>query len=489
MEKLSERFRFLFDLSLDSNLALLYPKEVHFGEIRKGAWSVCKKLSNAKVPQGAKVMLLLKKGKEFCIGFFGTLLHGALPVLIDPEDDMLIREYVSKIEFAITTHDLSSNALKLISPEKIITIDEKESETKSELEDRYLGYENPFCVLLTSGSTGKPKEVIKTFGNIFFELEILWNCIHKTTSSDSYLCAVPWIHIYGFLNGFLMPLIYGARVSFPSSFFPAEIEKVLDFATVFVGVPVQYKALIETGSLNAKKLRLALSSGAKLPHKIASKFMESAGIPITDIYGSTEMGGVATRKSPLEESWKPLSGVEWKSGEDGELLVRSPFVAKWCGEKTDIDDSWNCSMTPPSPADRHTTPTTTSFWFPSGDYIETDSEGRFFLKGRKKEIIKVGGRRVSSTEIENAILKTEVVKDVAVIPIWDEKSACEKIGACVVFYEGKGLNENLLKKLLKEYLPIYKIPDRIAIVEKIPRNKTGKVNLNEIEKLLIKEGK
>jgi len=110
----------------------------------------------------------------------------------------------------------------------------------------------------------------------------------------------------------------------------------------------------------------------------------------------------------------------------------------------------------------------------TGDLGVMDDDGYFFIVGRKKEIIKAGGFRVSSKEVEEALLEHADIHEVAVIGVVDELFG-EAIKAFVVPKPGITLYVDALKKHLKMLLPAFKHPRYFEIIESLPRNQSGKI--------------
>ena len=112
------------------------------------------------------------------------------------------------------------------------------------------------------------------------------------------------------------------------------------------------------------------------------------------------------------------------------------------------------------------------------------SDRKFELAGRKSDIIKVGGRRVSAREIEEALHRTGLFSDAAVAPFYSRRTCSEKIGAIVVLREGGDADRRAIRKKCRELLPPFKVPDKIVFVEKIARTLTGKVRHSDIHRLM-----
>jgi acyl-coenzyme A synthetase/AMP-(fatty) acid ligase len=243
-------------------------------------------------------------------------------------------------------------------------------------------------------------------------------------------------------------------------FLPRQIEKHLRRCSVLLGVPVQYRVLLEAADLSGAALRKCFSSGAHLPNDLGRRFYERTGTAITEIYGSTEMGGFAWRRSPLETGWTPFPGMAWKVGEEDELLVKSPLMHASALKESSAGGGW----------------------YPSGDCVKVLEDGTFLLEGRRGNIIKVAGRRVSVKEVEEGLFATGMVEDAAVHPFYDEKAGCDKIGAVVVLRKEVRGGRRALRKKCAGSMAAHKVPDRIVLADRIPRTQAGKIRLRDLKR-------
>ena len=465
---INKLFSFLFDDSKDDTPALVHPEEVTYGKLKQAAWSTAAGL-RARDPGRGVILPVLGRGLNFCAGYFGSILARKVPLLMETSDDVDLEKAAGRADLVLADEACVQRVQSIFPQDKILVLEElMDREIDPDLSFEGFGRSEPMTMLLTSGSTGDPKATVKTCGVIADELGVLRD-LHAAGPSDCYYCAVPWVHIYGLLNGFLLPLSVGASIMAPGAFLPHEAIGLIKRSSVFLGVPIQYKAMTEIGDPGGGPLRLSFSSGAQLSSELAGRFKELTGISITEIYGSTEMGSVAVRRNPDEKGWDVFPLIRWKAGEDNELLIQSPLAETPEGQGPGLGGE---------PQDA---------WYASGDSIRVLEHGKFELAGRKSDIIKVGGRRVSAREIEEALHRTGLFSDAAVAPFYSQSTCSEKIGAIVVLHEGGDADRRAIRKKCRELLPSFKVPDKIVFVEKIPRTLTGKVRYSDIHKLM--EGK
>lgn len=310
--------------------------------------------------------------------------------------------------------------------------------------------------LYTSGSTGKAKMVPKGFSHLLVELEELKG-LFGVKRGEVFYYTSPLYHIYGFLFGLLLPLYCHARVILDYHFTP---ESVCDFVAkepvdFFISIPSYYLFFkkIEKVAL-FRKCRHLISSSAPLPAAVSESFYQD-GVSIREIYGSTETGGIAHRVSAVDANWQTFSYVKVVS-KDLELSISSPAIS--------VD----------YPVDTG---------YSTGDVVTFNDEGRFQLTGRNMSFVKIGGKRVNLNYVQvkyRSYLESLTGRAV------DENSffVGENGGKIFLISEEPFPGTSLeVKNSLKEYLPGYAIP-KVLIHMQIPRNRMGKINRREIDKLL-----
>lgn len=318
--------------------------------------------------------------------------------------------------------------------------------------------DDPFLRLFTGGSTGKPRVWSKTPRNLLAEAFYLRDKF-DITSRDLLISTVPPYHIYGLLFSVLVPLLAHARVMPEIFTFPQEIISTINRhkATVLVSVPVHYRSL-KVENLSAPSLKIAFSSSGVLNRSDATYFLKKTGLGITEIYGSTETGGIAARSiSENTESWKPADVVSWRlSGK--RLAVKSDFVSR----EMEKDADGFCV---------------------TGDEVQPEKNDRFILLGRADGIVKVAGKRVDLLDVQNKIQTLPTVRDAVVIALPAEKGRESVIAALVAC----DLAEAQLKKMMMEKLEPYAMPRRIKIVPSIARTATGKTDFRRVERIFLAE--
>lgn len=318
--------------------------------------------------------------------------------------------------------------------------------------------DEPFLRLFTGGSTGKPKVWSKSPRNLLSEAIYLRDKF-GLSAKDLFISTVPPYHIYGLLFSILTPFLAHARVLPEIYTFPQEIISIINRhkATVLVSVPIHYRSL-KVDNLSVPSIKIAFSSSGVLNRSDATYFLKKTGLGITEIYGSTETGGIASRSvSENTETWKPADVVSWRlSGK--RLAVRSDFVSS----EMEKDAEGFCI---------------------TGDEVQPDKQDRFLLLGRADGIVKVAGKRVDLLEVQNKIQMLPTVRDAVVIALPSDKGRENIIAALVACDQ----TEIQLKKMMLEKLEPFAMPRRVKIVSSITRTATGKIDFRRIERIFLAE--
>ncbi len=311
-----------------------------------------------------------------------------------------------------------------------------------------------FLTLFTGGSTGKPRSWSKTPRNLFGEAFFLARTL-GIRKSDRLLATVPPQHIYGLLCSVLLPFAAEARILPGTCLFPREILAALASAdvTVLVCVPIHYRAL-KTADLKRFSLRLALSSAGAVDAEDGAFFRERTGLPVTEIFGSTETGGIALRTDPSAAGvCIPFRVVDWKIVSD-RLAVRSAFIS------------------PDLPRDAEG-------YFLTSDRVAPAQDG-FRLLGRADGIVKVGGKRGDLEEVRNRLRRLPGVKDAHVLALPLKRGRQVELAALVA----GDLDPAELRAAVQTMDEAHARPRRLRIAAEIPTLPNGKIDREKIEQLL-----
>lgn len=394
-----------------------------------------------------------------CIGERAPLLAALLasmagaPPLILPHafDPRVLREIRAEKPFRLI---LADAAVEPPEGAEVIRVDACRPGDRPLTLVRHL--DDAFVFLFTGGSTGKSRLWSKTPANLLGEAMHLAH-MFDVGPADRIVSTVPPQHIYGLLGSVLLPFVARAQVLERTCTFPREILQALqkERATVLVGVPIHYRAL-RSGDLQRFSLRLALSSAAPLDGRDAAFFHEKTGLAITEIYGSTETGGMATRsQGTIDGAWTPYANLEWKITGD-RLCVRSPFLS------------------PDLPRNK-------DGYFMTADRVAGTGENTFTLLGRSDHIVKVAGKRVDLEGVGEKIRQIPGVRDAYVTAVPVSGARQSQIAALVAC----DLSLRELREAIRSMDEPYGRPRRIRIVRNIPFLPNGKIDRQQVDRLLL----
>lgn len=316
--------------------------------------------------------------------------------------------------------------------------------------------------LYTSGSSGEPKRVEKSLHQLETEARVLEASWGVALGGATVVATVPHHHIYGLLFRLIWPLAAGRRFDAALCAEPGLLVETLrrHGDAVLVSSPAHLTRLPELIALESLKplLRRIFSSGGPLPAATAARYQRRLGTAPTEVYGSTESGGVGWREqdgSDQAASWRAFSPIRVRIDADGALCLRSPYLP---------DDAW----------------------LTMGDAAELLPDGRFRLKGRLDRVVKVEGKRVSLPELEQALREHPWVCEAAVVPLVGSKEA---LGAVVILREpsreqaGRERLVGALREFLVERFDRVLVPRQWRFVARLPTDERGKLTAARLRHL------
>jgi acyl-coenzyme A synthetase/AMP-(fatty) acid ligase len=305
-------------------------------------------------------------------------------------------------------------------------------------------------LFFTSGSSGFPVGAFKTRENLLQEIEEL-KALFREYSVKKVVVTVPFVHIYGVLAGLLLPMSLGdVELVVKEDFLPYELLKEAEQeGTLVVTTPVFIKAL---GKLEGKSLSRSvfISSTGPLQSDDVSVFETKYETKLIQLFGSTETGGIAY-KIGADQMWNALPSVQVTTQED-KLSVSSPFISQYIVSEGKIE-----LLSDP---------------FTTEDIIELQNN-RFELIGRGNKIIKIAGKRISATYIENILETIEGVEQ-AVVELVYKKELLRSEQILIKVEAKTKIDKQIIKAKIAENFGVLTIPFRVEYVDKITRSAMGK---------------
>jgi acyl-coenzyme A synthetase/AMP-(fatty) acid ligase len=304
-------------------------------------------------------------------------------------------------------------------------------------------------IAFTSGSTGAPRAHPKTWGSLVESARLIDTQLGGTLGK-TLIATVPPQHMYGLELSILLPLCQGTVMETDKPFFPADIAAALHRSPaprVLVTTPIHLRALLNSG-LTLPPLALLVSATAPLDPVLARICEQRFNAPLLEIYGCTEAGSIAGRRTARDEPWTLYEGIELQA-EGQHCRVRAPHL--------------------PEPVELH-------------DALILLDDRQFELEGRATDLINIAGKRGSLSAFNRILLDIPGVLDGA---FFLPESGIETTPRLIVFAVAPTLaSDELLQSLRKELDPAF-LPRAIHRVDALPRSETGKLPRQALERLAL----
>lgn len=481
---------------LNGKQAILFESNsVNFSVLYNQSYNLANYFSSVGIKENDHAAILCGNNIEFVKIVNALWMIGAVPVPLNPKNK--VDEIYSQLKLADVKILLIEESLSEIFPllsidKKIIVINNKLSTAEFYISTSKFETQNSFhttfcspnsaLILFTSGSTGIPKAVVHTFDNLYNSV-LLTDTISNLSIDDTWLASLPFYHIGGFMI-LVRALLSGASLAFPASLNYADIADSLnDYNPTHLSlVSTTLQQLLKAGYKPNTNLKQLFLGGGPLDTQLCIDAVNN-GFPIVKVYGSTETCSMVTALSKSDFNLKPdssgrpiddvkikildESGNELKTSLSGEIAVKSRTLAK--EYFNNIGETKKKFI---------------NGFYLTGDFGFIDDDGFLYLESRREDIIISGGENISAKEIENVFRSNPLINDVYIFSQKDEKWG-EILCAAII---SNKLTIDNIKEFLHTKLPNYKIPKKIYLIDKIPRNELGKViRTNLFDKLSLTE--
>ena len=430
--------------------------------------------------KGDRVILSAAGNIEFVYAYFGVHIAGGICVPIDPDTNQTRFEYIEKSTTPVCVMGLLHNVKK----ETIPFTDVVNGTSKA----TYIAPEQSQVadILFTTGTTGAPKGVALSYNNLSAAARNI-NAFIGNTSSDVELLALPVSHSFG-LGRLRCSLSKGATVVMLGTF--ANVKKFFKEmarcqVTMFAMVPASWGFIKKMSGKYigkfADQLKFIEIGSSFMP--VEDKELLMSLLPKTRIcmhYGSTEASRSAfmefhTYKDNLLSIGKASPNVEIKIftsqgtpaalGEEGEVCVKGEHVT--CSYWNETPERFASDFY--------------DGYFRTGDCGTMDAEGNIYLKSRIKEMINVGGKKVSPMEVEDILNTIPGIKESACIGIPDPGIVLGEVVKAFIVADDTLSDEEIMQQL-RPQLEVYKLPVEIERINAIPKTGSGKIQRLSLKK-------
>jgi acyl-coenzyme A synthetase/AMP-(fatty) acid ligase len=380
----------------------------------------------------------------FALAFAAGLIRGAVSLFPPNRLAATVHEIASEYPGAVCIADTPVAGLEL----PLDIVEAPDSFAWVERAMPFIAADREVFIAFTSGSTGLPRPHPKRWGDLV-------GCARAAARrfgfgpEYSIVATVVPQHMYGMELSIMVPFATGAAVAAARPFFPADIRDALARAPtprILVATPVHLASCVEAG-LTWPAVDMVISATAPLSQTLAERVETLLCTQVLEIYGSTETGSIASRRTCRDPAWTWYDSVRPLREEDA-VSVTADFL--------------------PAPT-------------MLGDLLELHGHGGFHLLGRAAEMIKVGGKRASLADLNGKLTAIEGVRDgVFVAPDGDR----DPVGRLAVIAVAPGLTrQSLIAGLAGRIDPAF-YPRRVVFVDRLPRNEAGKLPRESLLRLL-----
>ena len=310
--------------------------------------------------------------------------------------------------------------------------------------------DHPALVAFTSGSTGSPQPNTKTWGSLVAVARSTGTRLGlKTSDPMTVVATVPHQHMYGLEVSIMLPIQHGMAFYMGRPLFPEDVRLALEEVPsprMLATTPLHIRACV-TAHSRLPHVECILSATAPLPISLAQQAETLFQTSVYEVYGFTEAGSVATRRTVAEDTWHVLDGITLHQESAG-CFLSAPYL---CGP------------------------------IPFPDLVSLQEPHRFLLHGRGTDLVNIGGHRGSLSDLNQKLNEIEGVED-GVFFLPDETGTSVTRLIAFVVAPGKAA-EHILSALRTVIDPMF-LPRPLHLVPALPRNETGKLTREALLGLL-----
>ncbi|KAG9144430.1 hypothetical protein Leryth_022934 [Lithospermum erythrorhizon] len=487
-----------------------------FPDLWRYVESVATCLSNMGIKKGHVILLLSPNSILFPIVCLAVMSLGAIITTTNPlntANEIVKQVNDSKPVLAFTTPQLVSKLVTCNLPIVLIhetaqivhdeqvpsrikvvnTLQEmmKHEPSQTRVKERVM-QDDTATLLYSSGTTGPSKGVVSSHKNLLAMVQTIVGRfkLNDVSEQSTFICTVPMFHIYGLAAFAMGMLASGSTVVVLTKFEMNEMLMAIQkySADYLPLVPPILVALVNNAEAIKQKydlssLKNVLSGGAPLSKEVIEGFVEKyPNMMILQGYGLTESTGIGASTDTLEESRRygtagmlspsmeakivePESGRPVGVNDTGELWLKGPTIMKGYFSNEEATASTLSS----------------DGWLKTGDLCYIDEDGFIFVVDRLKELIKYKGYQVPPAELEALLLTHPEVSDAAVIPFPDKDVG--QFPMAYVVRKTSTLSDSAIMEFVAKQVAPYKRIRRVAFVDSIPKNPSGKILRKDLIKL------
>jgi acyl-coenzyme A synthetase/AMP-(fatty) acid ligase len=400
----------------------------------------------ATLPQRGHVLNLCLDRYRFAVGLAAALSRQQVSLLPPNQTPELLKQLVTQYpDVYCLTDDAASSPPAIDS----VAYPDSASAVRTVLAIPCFAATQVAALVFTSGSTGQPMPHLKTWGSLVRSTLAAGARLGISTHPGAALLGtVPSQHMYGLESTVLLALQHGLALHAARPFYPGDICACLEELPrprALVTTPIHLRALLaDTAELPAADFLLCAT--APLAPQLAAEAETRFAAPLYEIYGCTEAGQVAVRRTVHSEVWGCLEGIGLRQDEHGTWVKGGPVEIE----------------------------------APLNDVIEMRGPDRFLLHGRTADLVNIAGKRTSLAHLNFQLNSIEGVHDGVFIMPEEDNGSTTRLMAFVV---APGLTAAAITRALRKRVDAAFLPRPLHLVDALPRNSTGKLPRSAVERL------
>ncbi|MFD1171361.1 long-chain-fatty-acid--CoA ligase [Oceanobacillus picturae] len=498
-------------------------KEISFEALYVEAKKMASFMQKEGLKKGDKVAIMLPNCPQAVIGYYATLMAGAVVVQTNPlykERELEYQLKDSEASFIICLDILLPTVTNVIPKTNIMhtivtgikdylpfpknmvypfiqkrqykmVVKVEESEITHSWQKAISASETAYqkvdidpmedlaLLQYTGGTTGYPKGVMLTHYNLVANVQMCDAWLYNTKGEEDIVLGVlPFFHVYGMTTVMNNSIMVGSKMVLLPKFDAKEVLKTIDKQkpTLFPGAPTIYIGLLnhpDLSNYDLSSIEACISGSAPLPIEIQEQFEKLTDGKLVEGYGLTETSPVTHANFVWEKRINGSIGVPWPDTECKVVVLETDEEAE-IGEIGEIvvkgpqvmKGYWNNK--------EETDQVLKDGWLFTGDLGYMDEDGYFYVVDRKKDMIIAGGYNIYPREVEEVLYEHEGIQEAVVAGVPDAYRG-ETVKAYIVLKSGSTLNEEELNRFCRKHLAAYKVPKIYEFREELPKTAVGKI--------------
>ncbi len=383
----------------------------------------------------------------FMVALCAAIIRGQTNLLPPNAQDATLKQLAGRYKNCYILHD---NQKVIENTEHIDLTEIHFLSNNTDFDIPSIPYDHLAAISFTSGSTGESKPSLKTWQTLVISTHI--NRAYMIPEGEEtlfLLSTVPSQHMWGLETSILLPLHTNVCICDSRPLYPYDIHrqlKRLPTPRILISTPVHLRALIQE-NLDYPKINTILCATAPLSLELAKNAEKTFDSDLREIYGCSEIGSIAVRRTASEKEWQRFSDIHFEDCGESEVIAKAQHISQP---------------------------------IKLNDRIIILDDDRFRLIGRDSDIINIAGKRGSLYEINQLLQNFSGIRD-GVIFLPPQEKTVPRLVAIVVL-DNQSSKEKLIT-YLKEHLDNAFIPRPIIEIASLPREQNGKLSQKKLYEL------